>query len=72
MQKKATKPAPTSIPIPADFPVTWQDPEDAAWTWDQEATHFPESMPPLEFDFWNCAIHGIYDCKSACLLPVAQ
>ena len=57
MQKESASPAPTPIPIPDDFPVIWLDPEDAALTWNQEGTHFPESMPPLEFDFWNCAIH---------------
>jgi hypothetical protein len=60
MQKEAAKPARAPIPIPDDFPVTWRDPGDAALTWIQEGTHFPESMPPLEFDFWNCAIRGIY------------
>ena len=69
MQSEAARPAPTPIPIPDDFPVTWQDPEDAVRTWDQEATHFPESMPPLEFDFWNCAILGIYDLQERMCAP---
>ena len=69
MQKESASPAPTPIPIPDDFPVIWLDPEDAALTWNQEGTHFPESMPPLEFDFWNCAIHGIYDLQERFSAP---
>lgn len=69
MHNEAAKPAPTPIPIPDDFPVTWHDPEDAARTWNQEDSHFPESMPPLEFDFWNCAIHGIYALQERLRAP---
>ena len=69
MQKESASPAPTPIPIPDDFPVIWLDPEDAALTWNHEGTLFPESMPPLEFDFWNCAIHGVYDLQERFSAP---
>ena len=41
---------PTSLPVPEDFPVTWEDPADVAlsWTWDQ--MHTPHPISPLGRD----------------------
>ncbi|MGY8825366.1 MAG: hypothetical protein ACKVJG_15750 [Candidatus Latescibacterota bacterium] len=54
------KPERKSIPIPADFAFTWAESKDAERTWNLDGTHFPEAMPPLEFDYWHSAIRGIY------------
>ncbi|HEY8838178.1 MAG TPA: PEP-utilizing enzyme [Dehalococcoidia bacterium] len=39
-----------SLPIPDDFPVTWEEPEDQAllWSWDQ--MHHPHPITPLGRD----------------------
>lgn len=42
--------APNALPIPEDFPITWEDPEDAGLLWEHEADHVPHSITRLEFD----------------------
>jgi pyruvate,water dikinase len=34
-----------------EFPVTWDDPEDATLTWDREDSHFSGVLAPLAIDF---------------------
>ena len=38
---------PTLIPIPADFPVTWSNPEDAKLLFRQDRQHAPNPITPL-------------------------
>lgn len=44
-------PAPgTAIPVSADFPVSWEDPEDARKLWRLDPIHYPSPIPALEHD----------------------
>ncbi len=45
-------PEPTPIPIPPDFPVTWENPDDAHIFWQHDRMHFPDPALPLEGQFW--------------------
>jgi pyruvate,water dikinase len=45
---------PTEIPLPPDFPVTWENPQEAQLTWQRNPVHFPEPITPMTFTF---AIH---------------
>ncbi len=38
---------PTPLPVPADFPVTWQLPGDEHFFWFQDVMHFPMPLTPL-------------------------
>jgi phosphohistidine swiveling domain-containing protein len=40
-------PQPTPIPVPEDFPVTWQSPDDEQQLWQWGNTHFPSPVSPL-------------------------
>jgi len=37
--------------LAAEFPVTWDDPEDAMLTWEREDSHFDQVLGPLAIDF---------------------
>jgi len=41
-------PAPCVIPTPADFPVSWERPEDAQAFWMRDLMHFGTQITPLE------------------------
>jgi len=43
-------PPPQIIPIPPDFPVHWEKPEDAQLHWIWSGAVFPKTLRPLEFD----------------------
>jgi len=45
------------IPIPEDFPVSWENPADAKLTWQLES-HATEPMVPLTNSVWSAAIRG--------------
>ena len=53
----AGPPEPQIVPIPADFPVSWDNPEDERLRWQFDPMHFPEPMPRLEGELWS----GIYE-----------
>ena len=38
---------PMTIPVPANFPVAWSDPEDARKFWVQDRMHFPAPLAPV-------------------------
>jgi phosphohistidine swiveling domain-containing protein len=40
-------PQPTPIPVPEDFPVQWQSPDDEEQLWQWGNTHFPSPVSPL-------------------------
>lgn len=39
-----------TIPVPADFPVSWDDPADAKRLWQLDPIHYPKPLPLLEHD----------------------
>jgi len=39
---------PQPIPLPADFPVAWNRPEDAFSFWERETSHYPGQTPMLD------------------------
>ena len=49
----AGPPAPQIVPIPADFPVSWDNPEDERLPWQFDPMHFPEPMPRLEGELYS-------------------
>ena len=49
---------PTVIPIPPDFPVTWDDPQQQQLTWQRNPVHFPEPITPMTF---TVALHAGID-----------
>ena len=51
-------PGPTPIPTPADFPVTWNSPEEAMLHWAWEQQHMPLPITPLFASFVAPAIAG--------------
>lgn len=38
---------PTPIPLPGDFPVTWESPAESMLLWEREQLHMPYPMSPL-------------------------
>lgn len=40
-------PMPTPIPLPENFPVTWDDPMESMLLWEQEQLHLPHAVTPL-------------------------
>jgi phosphohistidine swiveling domain-containing protein len=55
--RKHSQPAPgESIPVKADFPVSWDDPADAKILWRLDPIHYPNPLPLLEHD-----LHRGYD-----------
>jgi pyruvate,water dikinase len=40
-------PAPKSIPLPADFPVTWEAPDEPFLPWQQDRQHAPKATVPM-------------------------
>ncbi len=41
---------PEPIPIPTNFPITWENPTDADLFWFRENVHFPDPVKPLDHD----------------------
>lgn len=67
VESKPAVPAPTTIPLPVDFPVTFGNAEEAAFTWMQDRQHAPLPMTPMSFwwadhfkDGFNAGLAG-YD-----------
>ncbi len=59
---------PTVIPIPADFPVSWNNPQEQQLTWTRNPVHFPEPITPMSF---AVALHeGINEPMGDYELPV--
>ncbi|MCE7986906.1 MAG: hypothetical protein DYG89_37510 [Caldilinea sp. CFX5] len=55
----ATQPTPGQpIPVPADFPVTWDDPADDTIFWLRDVMHFPYPIVPLAASFIHNAIEA--------------
>ncbi len=66
----AGPPAPTPIEAPADFPVTWENPEDAQLPWQYDPLHFPHPLPILEGGMWcDFIINGFNHAFEAYEIP---
>lgn len=51
-----TAPRPMPIPVPDDFPVQWELPDDEAQLWMWGNTHFPGPISPLGMDLVQIAV----------------
>jgi len=61
---------PSSIPLPPDFPVTWEHPGDEMLFWTPDSMHFPEPVTPL-VDIWIQAYNeGFYRASEELRLPI--
>lgn len=47
--------APGPVPVPDDFPVVWQSPDDERAFWMVERMHWPDPMTPMDFEFMRDA-----------------
>ncbi|MER3543958.1 MAG: hypothetical protein C4311_04960 [Chloroflexota bacterium] len=43
-----------------EFPVAWEDPQDAALTWTHDRMHFPEPVSPMEFSLIGAAFETVF------------
>ena len=43
--------APSPIPIPPEFPITWDHRDDEQMFWHTDIMHFPESVTPMMAGF---------------------
>jgi rifampicin phosphotransferase len=53
-----TEPILRPIPAPADFPLTWEQPDDERLFWQVERMHWPDPMTPMDFAFMRSAHEG--------------
>jgi phosphohistidine swiveling domain-containing protein len=60
------------IPAPPDFPVAWEKPGDARLYWERSLSHYPDSMPPLEFELGvkTFNVHGLDHAAEAYDFPI--
>jgi phosphoenolpyruvate synthase/pyruvate phosphate dikinase len=55
----SNQPAPCTLGAPPEFPVRWEQPDDAEQFWTSERMHVPEPIPPLAEPFLrHCYEHG--------------
>jgi rifampicin phosphotransferase len=63
---------PGSIPVPADFPVTWPAPEDERMFWFQDNLHFPVPVTPINASLFQAAFaEGTTRAISKLSMPIA-
>lgn len=43
-----------------EFPISWDDPQDAALTWTHDRMHFPEPVSPMEFSLIGAAFEEAF------------
>ncbi|MBI3964094.1 MAG: hypothetical protein HY329_00545 [Chloroflexi bacterium] len=64
-------PAPTLIPVPPDFAVSWEPPDDARLFWTMDRVHCPEPLTPLSHDFVRFVYQdGISGAAQALEFPI--
>ena len=69
--KAITHLAPAAISTPPDFPVTWENPDDARLFWTREVVHYPDQLSPLQVSIMEEAwVPGWYAAAAAYELPV--
>lgn len=56
-QQSQAQPIPATLPIPADFPVTWEHPDDPQLFWAFDPT-IPDAMPQLAYEFLRDCYQG--------------
>ena len=62
--------APTPIPIPPDFPFTWEHPDHERVFWTTDRMHFPEPITPIMAGFNRSFSDGFKRAAQACDVPV--
>lgn len=62
---------PRPIPVPPDFPVQWDHPDEAHLPWSRDPMHFPAPQPVLEGELW-CRImqNGFGRAQAAYEMPL--
>lgn len=66
-------PQPTPIPVPDDFPVAWDAPEEAGFLWHWGNTHWPGPVTPLGMDLVRLAIiPGLEQGVKAIHTPISE
>jgi rifampicin phosphotransferase len=60
----------TDNQAPLDFPVTWEDPDDAGLFWLRQRMHFPEPMTPLDEWFLHTEFEGATRATQVYDLPI--
>jgi pyruvate,water dikinase len=54
----------------ADFPISWEDPDDAALVWTHDRMHFPGPVSPMEFSLIGAAFEAAFNVMArACEMP---
>ena len=62
---------PKPIPDPPDFPVIWENPDDAQLQWEYDTTHSTGPAPLLEFQaFWKTAFEGWSSANESLGIPL--
>ncbi|MBS1911487.1 MAG: hypothetical protein JST22_05840 [Bacteroidetes bacterium] len=61
---------PRMLQAPANFPVRWQQPDDAKMYWELDLMHYPAPMAPLEFTLMLLYSHGFNTAAEQFELPV--
>ena len=67
---ESTQPAPTPIPVPPDFPVTWDHPDQEQLFWHQDRMHFPEPATPMMDVFQQAFKEGFGRASQASHVPI--
>ena len=62
--------APTPIPVPPNFPVTWDHADDEGLFWHTDVMHFPEPITPMMVGFNQSFNEGIKRAAQACEVPI--
>ena len=62
---------PVLIPVPANFPVTWADPDDERKFWNQDRSHAPNPLTPLDADLWVLVYGQIDPAGKSYEMPVS-
>jgi phosphohistidine swiveling domain-containing protein len=60
------------IPVPPDFPVTWENPDDEHFFWTRDTMHFPDQMNELEGELVTrvAHTHGFARASEAYEMPI--
>src|SRR5678816_3202629 len=62
--------APSLIPTPPEFPVTWNSPDEQRLFWTQDRMHAPEPVAPLDAEIWRTAYRGLNPAAEDYELPI--
>jgi phosphohistidine swiveling domain-containing protein len=71
MSVVASPDSPVLIPIPANFPVTWTDPDDERKFWNHDRSHTPNPLAPLDADLWVLVYGQIDPAGKSYDMPVS-